>query len=652
MLRILAPLFMLCLPAIAAAQTLAPAPVSAYAAVPTASHPALAPDGGRLAFGHTRPDGGKDVVILDLKDGKPARIGLRDMRLESLQFEEDGRLLAEASQYYSNLGAFDFSGWITRTYAVRMPDAVIRVLLGREEEGNRLVSGARFVSQLDGQPGQVALETYDRTMNTPTWNLFRAGVTGDQPVVIGRGLLITTGWGVSAAGEPIVRVDHDLKTRTTTLLMRRGGDWTPVLTETNEPSPSVDLLGPLDQTGFLIRRTGRARTGAFERLNLSTGALSPAVQGEGVPLRGAWLDPWTSTVAGIRFGGAEPGVAWLDPDLGRVEADLRAALNGPARLQSWTKDRSTFAVLLEGAAQPPVLYLYDDKAKRLRELIRGNPGLAGVPLGARRVERLDGPPDVTVPVAFTFPPGADEPKGRPAVVLLRANLFDAWHDEPTTFDWLGQFLASRGYVVIEPAAIQLSNSADPMKTTTYEQWAPVATGRVAAALELARAKGWADPARTCVIGRDFMFLIALESALRTENRIGCLVGVDGIADLASVLDDYRDAARSDLGRHVDFGLGFFKDQFGPDRAALAAASPSRRIGSLQVDTLLLANGTERYSSFAQNREIAAALREAAKTVETVRIVGSDFDFSRSDARAAYLGHLETFLAAQLGGAAP
>ena len=645
MLRYLIALLVLCLSTPSFAQSAsqatasAPLPASAFAALPAASSPALSVDGKKLAIGAPRPDGGLDIVITDLEGGKPVRVELREAQLNWLTFEEGGQLIAYVTHFMDD-ERFEYAHEVSRYYAINISDGSVRQLMSNEERGAYLIGGAQFMSHLDAVPNAVLLTTYDSQRGLGSWSVFRVDTRSGRSQVVAAGNERTSDWMVDAKGEPVARVDYDKRAELYTLYRKTGATWTSVLTQQGLHQGRISLSGMFANGDVAFRRTGPGLPDRFESFDPATGTVSSAIEAGDVPLRSLVLDDWNDQIVGVAFGGVSPDVIWIDPKLAQTDEGIRAALNGPVSIDSYDRSKTRFVATLQARDRPPVIYLFDAGANRLREVFKGMPGLVGATMGRRIVKEIEGANGVKEPLVVTLPPGERDPANAPAVMLLRYD--SASLRDQSRFDWQVQFLASRGYVVIEALPEGLIGEKQVNRVEIFAEERARTQASIASALDAVAAEGWVDRNRVCILGEWYGLFHALEASANPRIGFRCVIGFDGVGDLILA----RDAI---LAAGWEGALENFDRWFGADRNQLRAMSPARTPFAEPRNVLLL---TSERRSGATNRiggNLGSLLRRANASVEEVVIKDGDFNLTRANAREQVLTRLEAFLATSIGG---
>ena len=135
-----------------------------------------------------------------------------------------------------------------------------------------------------------------------------------------------------------------------------------------------------------------------------------------------------------------------------VQSSVRSAFTSASR----ASDRSSSSdsshdgrkLLIHAGSDrdPGRYYLFDRDKKSLTPAMVDRPELEGRALASVKPVTITAPDGAQIPAYLTLPPGKD-PKNLPAVVLPHGgpSARDYWG-----FDWLAQFLAARGYAVIQP----------------------------------------------------------------------------------------------------------------------------------------------------------------------------------------------------------
>jgi dipeptidyl aminopeptidase/acylaminoacyl peptidase len=178
-----------------------------------------------------------------------------------------------------------------------------------------------------------------------------------------------------------------------------------------------------------------------------------------------------------------------------------------------------------------VFYLVDFATGRADIAGESYPGLAGVTLGEVRFIDYAARDDVEIPAFLTLPPGLGE-KNLPLVVLPHGGPHA--HDTGD-FNWWTQFLATRGYAVLQPQFRGSTGYGAAHRKAGYGQWGGLMQDDVTDGVKAMIKNGLADPARICIAGASYGGYAALAGAAFTPEMYACAISVNGISDLPALL---------------------------------------------------------------------------------------------------------------------
>lgn len=247
---------------------------------------------------------------------------------------------------------------------------------------------------------------------------------------------------------------------------------------TGEPLAKIkgrfDDEGAVDSMKFTANGGGmivtNARTGRFGlyRYDFKSGAVGDAVyENPTVDIDDVIFDDQTGAVSGVRYEDERRHVKWLDPRMRDLQAALDKALPGAENdVVSLSADRNRVLVWSGSAADPGAYYLLDRAAHRMNAVVQVNdridPSLLA-PVTATAYTARDG---LRIPAYLTMPKG-HERRGLPLIVMPHGGPFvrDDW-----SYDPIVQFLASRGYAVLQPQFRGSTGYGKDFVEKGYGQW--------------------------------------------------------------------------------------------------------------------------------------------------------------------------------------
>ena len=209
------------------------------------------------------------------------------------------------------------------------------------------------------------------------------------------------------------------------------------------------------------------------------------------------------------------------------------------------------------------------------------------------------------------------------------------------YDNDAQFLASRGYAVLQVNFRGSGGRGPGHETAGYRQWGGRMIDDIVDGARWMVAQGTVDEKRICSYGGSFGAYAAAMSAIRAPELIKCVVGYAGVYDLPLIYEE-RDALQ---GRK---SYRYYQKVLGQDMAQLAAYSPSRLADKLTAPVLLVHGSADEVTPPVQVQAMRDALIKAGRPPEWFYVSGEGHGFYAQKNRQAFYEKLEAFLAKHIG----
>ncbi|HEV7661731.1 MAG TPA: alpha/beta fold hydrolase, partial [Allosphingosinicella sp.] len=277
-------------------------------------------------------------------------------------------------------------------------------------------------------------------------------------------------------------------------------------------------------------------------------------------------------------------------------------------------------------------YLYDRTARNLNEILAVRPQLDGTPLANVRSVTYPAADGTPIPAYLTLPPGR-EARGLPVVILPHGgpSSRDVWG-----FDWLAQYLANRGYAVLQANYRGSAGFGDQwLQQNGFRGWR-TSIGDIDAGARWLAAQGIGDPARMAILGWSYGGYAALQAGATEPGLYKAIVAIAPVTDLQQVKDDARNYT---IARNVADYIGS-----GPH---IAQGSPLRNVAAIAAPVLLFHGDRDLNVPIVHSRRMNEALRGAGKRSELVEFRGLEHDLADSVARQQMLERIGAFLEAEL-----
>ncbi len=634
-----------------------PPPAEHFAMEPNLDLIRLSPDGQRVVQDDRR-NGQVRLVIWQIDGAKVLRVVDIDPnnKLRGLQWADDQTVLLTVSVQKSmpcthQLNKYCNIEWF-RTLSIGVDGSGPQILLLNDAD-RRWVAGSTMLAARTAAPGKATMSTFDfiaskqhGTVGTRLnesargrsgWvnSVFEVDLKSGKGRLLEAGTNYTQDWAVDAGGAPVARTEWLPERESFTLLVKRGGSWHKIYEESrSEPlglagltadGKSVVLLGPIGD--------GRSRAWAMPIDGSPHSVLYEEPEGT---VTSAWTDDDTHAVVGFYTGGLSPTTRWIDPKRAPQFKSLANAFPGRRVTEiDRSRDGERMLAMVDSPERPPVYHLVDFGKGRADVVGDAYPPLANAKLGETRDIGYAARDGTTIPAYLTLPPGLG-PKNLPLVVLPHGGPHS--HDDDS-FNYMVQFLATRGYAVLQPQFRGSTGFGDAFMRAGYRQWGGLMQDDVTDGVRHLIEDGTADPKRICIVGGSYGGYAALAGAAFTPELYACAASIAGVSDLPTLLQESKvefgsesDAVNSDeetIGRGSD--------------PQVIAKSPARAAANVRAPILLLHGLDDSVVPVAQSERMEKALRAAGKPVTFVKLAGEDHWLSRADTRLQVLKELDKFL---------
>lgn len=622
---------------------LAAPPVEAFGRLPTILQADLSPSGDQVvAVVHV--NGAPMVGVLDARTGSWRTLQARkadDTRLRWCRFKSAHRILCGLEWTWSagrepvrtaRLLLLDLDGGRARTMT-RTSDTYYRYSWDE-----------RLVSMLDDDPGGVLVQLGGESEDGG-WSVFRMDVgTGDIRAHT-RGMPDAVRLFADPAGS--VRLMKGIHGNQLTWSIREGPSerWREIARYRPFGAEAVEFVGfGAKPTEFYTVRAHEGRDALWfeDRADPDQPRLlfsHPEVDVEAPVF-------WNDRLVGVAFQGERPEIHFVDDDARALFAKLKRIVPGAyPELIDESADGRRLLVRYSADRQPPVYWLVDRDTGKGSGVARAYPDLIPDALGVMNGVSYPARDGTRVPGYLTLPAGR-KPTGLPLVVLphdvLPYIVFpngricrDVWG-----FDFLQQFLVSRGYAVLQPEYRGSCGYGNAWHRAARQGWGALPYDDVVDGVRWAIERGIADPNRVAIVGRGHGGSLALLGAERDPELFRAAIAIGGVADLR-VLLGYAAA-------HFTDGLYVLREIIGGNADGLIADSPSAHADRVRAPILLFHGTDDVEVPVNQSRLMSAALRRAGKDHELVVFPKETHEIDHEENRIEMLRRIEAFLARHLG----
>ncbi|MGH6889254.1 MAG: alpha/beta hydrolase family protein [Rhizomicrobium sp.] len=612
-------------------------PAEAFGNLPAAESAQLSPDGKHLAI--IRPlDGREKVVFIDLskRNAAPYIVGMEGGLADQVYWKSNDRAICV---FHATLGykfQRGFSAW-SRAISVRLASQTAVLLMNNAPYFRRNFDAGGIVDFSADDPNHVYMTEVDRWDREFTLDLYQVDLTTGAAQLVMRGNRDTDRYIMDGHGHIVARIDQTADL--TEHVFAGSNEIYKYSVKGGSPFAIAGLTAGSDPEFIAERATDHNTTGLY--------TWSPYASGKALfenptyDLDDVILDSRTAQIIGFTYVDDKRQSTYFDPAMQRVQKSLEAAYPGQSvSILSKDDSGSAYVALTEGPKNPPVLSLFTPANHQSNIIETAYPLLKPSDLGDVRSYTYLARDGLAIHAYLTLPPGR-EPRNLPTVIFP--------HGGPETrdlmeFDWLAQFMASRGYAVLQPNFRGSSGYGRNFVRAGDGEWAGKVQSDVQDGVRKLIVDGIADPKRICIFGASYGGYMALAGATFSPDLYACAVSYAGPSDLNRLLYNgttFESEAVSIWKRRIGADI---------DSRKLDSQSPANFADKVKIPILLVHSERDVTVPIEQSEIEEKALRRAGKQVEFVRLAGDDHYLEFADTRIELLKKLETFLAAHIGGA--
>lgn len=335
-----------------------------------------------------------------------------------------------------------------------------------------------------------------------------------------------------------------------------------------------------------------------------------------------------------------PALHYIDPDSPDARLHKTLSHQFPGSLvtfYNFTDDGNLLLFGVNSDRDPGSFYLFDRSTAKAKLLIASMEEIDPEQMAPRNPISFKARDGLQLHGYLTMPKH-EAGKKLPLVLMPHGGPFgisDKWR-----FDNDAQFLANRGYAVLQVNYRGSGGRGPNFKEAGYKQWGGKIQDDLVDGLKWTIAQGETDPARVCVYGASFGAYSALMLAARDTALFKCAAGYAGVYDIGRYNDDpIRQGKQSQNG---------LKRMVGDDRDDFARNSPLRLADRITIPVLLVHGGKDERAPKAHAEDMRAALIKVNRPPEWLYVDYEGHGFYDTANIIKFYDTLEAFLARHIG----
>ncbi|WP_165782404.1 alpha/beta hydrolase family protein [Solilutibacter silvestris] len=335
---------------------------------------------------------------------------------------------------------------------------------------------------------------------------------------------------------------------------------------------------------------------------------------------------------------SKPSVMYLDPksEYALLHAGLMKAFPGYlVYFHSFTRDNRKVLFSTGSDHDSGAWYLFDRDNNKMQRVAESRPWLKPEQMATVipiEFKARDGEPIHGFLTTNHNGPG-------PMVVLPHGGphgAADTWGFDPEV-----QFLASRGYSVLQVNYRGSDDRGENFKRLGYREWGGKMQDDIADGVKWVIDHKGADPGRICAYGASYGGYAAMMQMIRYPELYKCAIGYVGVYDLEIM-------RKKDMLVESKSGERYLERVLGSDFAKLKEWSPAQNTAKIKVPVFLAAGSIDERVPMNQFNALKRALEGNGAKVETMVADGEGHGFYSVDNRTQLFEHMEAFLKKYIG----
>jgi len=309
---------------------------------------------------------------------------------------------------------------------------------------------------------------------------------------------------------------------------------------------------------------------------------------------------------------------------------------------SSTADEQKFIISTYSDVDPGTIWIFDRKTKNLSTLYTVREKLPRAALAEMKAVCYPSSDGLEIPGYLTLPKGV-EAKNLPLVVVPHGG---PWGRDGWGYHSLAQFLANRGYAVLQPNFRASTGYGKKFLDAGNGEWGDKMQDDITWGVKYLVGQGIADPKRVGIMGGSYGGYATLAGVTYTPDLYAAAVAIVAPSNLNTLLNSippYWEAIRTT----------FYKRMGNPNtpegKAQLDRQSPLNSASKIKTPLMVVQGANDPRVNKAEADQIVIALRDRNYPVQYLLAPDEGHGFARPVNNMALYAESEKFLSKYLGG---
>lgn len=620
-----------------------PLPLEAYARLPENSLVALSPDGKMIGLRVTADD--NDIIVaVDIASQLPVQgVSADAVKPRFIMFPNSENMVIVAGTTIDTI-LVRYSYEKSNAYGLNLKSGEIGGLLRRAPDLYPYQSGLGHIVGLapDGKTLFMPAFHNKNDGSDPRYGLYAINFDRARARRIKQGSQHAIDWFMDAGGNPLIREDHSQATNMHRIWrIGSGKEKDKLLYAAESEIREINLVGQsLDGKSMVIlAMPSDSDIRKYYLMSLEDGEISgPVLEREGASIAGVISDT-NRVVHGVVYEGFTPTYQFLDETLNMRVASIQKRLTGTSsQLTSWSAGFEKLLFHVQGGWSSGHYFIFEGDDQTPLPVGLDYPQISSAELAPTIITEYKARDGLTIPAILTGRDKVISEGNAPLIVLPHGG--PESHDR-LGFHWMAQFLASRGYLVLQPQF----RGSDGFGLAHIEagrgEWGGKMQSDLDDGVHYLVDEGLADPQRVCIVGTSYGGYAALAAGAFSPEMYSCVVSIAGVSDLYEMLV----TERSEHGKN-HWVVKYWTNQYGAtlkDKEFIRSISPINSADKFEAPVLLLHGKDDTVVRIEQSELMHKALKRAGKDVTFVELKGEDHWLSGAETRQELLRTMAEFI---------
>lgn len=618
-------------------------PIEAYGALPEVSMVRISPNGERIALRYAKNE--QDLLVIkELKTGNTlGGVALNKNMANSLYFIDESRVIIRAVEYRSIRG-YKGRHDVSSAFIYDVDKNKMRQLL---IPGFGIFRGQTGLGQIvglspDGKSAYMPAYIGDdaKVQEAPKLTLMRVRLNKkSKPKKLKQGTHHAIDYFVNQNGELLARESYNNQTNIHEVERYDNDEgWVTIFSE-KTPYRTKGFVGltPDRKSLVMLTESKNGRDDYFT-MSLADGKISePLFQRDDADVERVLTDI-QRVVYGVQYSGFKPSYAFFDKKLDNTFKMLQKAMpNNSFRIDDYTPDWKQILFYMEGESTSGDYFLFANNG--FTHVASARPDVNATDVNPVEITEYQARDGLIIPTLVTTPiKHKGNLKNLPAIMLPHGGpeSYDKYG-----FDWLAQYFANRGFIVIQPQFRGSDGFGSTHVLKGRGEWGKKMQDDLIDGIHHLTKKGTIDPNKVCIVGISYGGYAALAGVAFTPEVYKCAISINGVSNVEEMLEDDKDQYGDDHWVVAYWQEVINSKNLGED--FLASISPINHIDKIKAPILLVHGRHDSVVPFEQSSDMHEELSDAGKEVTFVELKKEGHHLNKNRTRIQTMVAVEKFI---------